>query len=107
MGKKNRKKKIVWIRLFISIFLMYSVFCITNQRISIYKLNKVKKEISEAIEESKMENEKLEDLLKNATNQESIEKMAREQLGLVKPNETVYVDQASSDSDFYLQEGGN
>lgn len=105
MAKNRKKKKIIWTKLFVFIFFLYALFVIANQQFTIYKLNKTKKEISKEIEVSKMENEKLKDMLKNASDMEHIERMAREQLGLVKPEETVYVDQSSSD--VYLQEGGN
>lgn len=105
MAKIKRGKKIIWTRLFVFIFFIYALFVIANQQYSIYKLNKVKAEIQKNVEASKMENERLKDLLKNAADEKHLERMAREQLGLIKPGETVYVDQSSSD--VYLQEGGN
>lgn len=105
MAKIKRGKKIIWTRLFVFIFFIYALFVIANQQYSIYKLNKVKAEIQKSVEASKMENERLKDLLKNAADEKHLERMAREQLGLIKPGETVYVDQSSSD--VYLQEGGN
>lgn len=105
MAKVKRGKKIIWTRLFVFIFFIYALFVIANQQYSIYKLNKVKAEIQKNVEASKMENERLKDLLKNAADEKHLERMAREQLGLIKPGETVYVDQSSSD--VYLQEGGN
>lgn len=105
MAKVKRGKKIIWTRLFVFIFFIYALFVIANQQYSIYKLNKVKAEIQKNVDASKMENERLKDLLKNAADEKHLERMAREQLGLIKPGETVYVDQSSSD--VYLQEGGN
>ncbi len=105
MAKIKRGKKIIWTRLFVFIFFIYALFVIANQQYSIYKLNKVKAEIQKNVDASKMENERLKDLLKNAADEKHLERMAREQLGLIKPGETVYVDQSSSD--VYLQEGGN
>ncbi len=105
MGKSRKVKKINWTRLFVSIFIIYALITIANQQYSIYKLNKVKAEVLKNIEASKVENERLKDMIKNASDEKHLERMAREQLGLIKPGETVYVDQSSSD--VYLQEGGN
>ncbi len=99
------KKKIVWTKLFIFVFVLYALFIIANQQITIFKLNKSMNEISRNVELSKIENEKFKDMLKNVSDNEYIERMAREHLGLIKPDEIVYVDQSSSD--VYLQEGGN
>ena len=105
MSRGKRSKKINWTRLFVSIFIIYALFTIANQQYSIYKLNKVKAEVLKNVEASKLENERLKDMIRNASDEKHLERMAREQLGLIKPGETVYVDQSLSD--VYLQEGGN
>lgn len=105
MTKGRRSKKIVWTRLFVFVFTIYALFVIANQQYSIYKLNKVKAEVQKNVDAAKMENEKLKNQLKNANDEKNLERMAREQLGLIKPGETVYIDQSSSD--VYLHEGGN
>ena len=105
MTKGRKGKKVVWTRLFVCVFFIYALFVIANQQYSIHKLNKVKAEVQKNVDASKMENERLKNLLKNAKDEKNLERMAREQLGLIKPGETVYVDQSSSD--VYLHEGGN
>ena len=50
------------------------------------------------IEDVSKENEKLIEMINNASSAEYIEKMAREQLGLVKSGEKVYIDQSSADN---------
>lgn len=105
MKKSKKKKRVNWIRLFLSLFILYALFIIADQQFTMHRLNKTKNEIIKDIEVSQMENEKLRDMLENVTDKEYIERMAREQLGLVKSDETVYIDQSSSD--VYLQEGGN
>jgi len=105
MAKSKKRIKIKWIRLFLFIFVLYALFIIADQQFTLHRLNKTRNEIIKEIEVSQMENEKLRDMLENVTSKEYIEKMAREQLGLVKSGETVYIDQSSSD--VYLHEGGN
>lgn len=105
MGKIKKKRKIIWSNFFVFVFILYAIFTIANQQITIYKLNKTRQEVNHNIEIAQKENEKLKDMLQYTSTKEYIEKMAREQLGLVKSDETVYVDQSLSDG--YLQEGGN
>ena len=60
--------------------------------------NKVKhldsdiKQLKEEIEAEKSKTKSLNDMIQNRDSNEFIEKMAREQLGYVKPNEIIYVD---------------
>lgn len=105
MGKIKKKRKVIWSNFFVFVFILYAIFTIANQQITIYKLNKTRQEVNHNIEIAQKENEKLKDMLQYTSTKEYIEKMAREQLGLVKSDEVVYVDQSLSDG--YLQEGGN
>ena len=101
----KKKKKIIWTNFFVFIFILYAIFTIGSQQITIYRLKKSHQQIASKIEEAQNENQKLQDMLKDISSKEYIEKMAREQLGLVKADEIVYVDQSLSDAN--LQEGGN
>ncbi|SHJ08509.1 FtsB family cell division protein [Lutispora thermophila] len=103
--KNKRKKKIIWTNFFVFIFMIYAIFTIGSQQVTIYKLKKSQQQITDKIEMAKKENERLQEMLKDTSSKEYIEKMAREQLGLVKADEKVYVDQSLSDVN--LQEGGN
>ena len=103
--KSKRKKKIIWTNFFVFIFILYAAFTIASQQVTIYRLKKSQQEISGKIQAAQKENQKLQDMLKDTSTKEYIEKAAREQLGLVKPDERVYVDQSLSDVN--LQEGGN
>lgn len=105
MGKVKKKRKIIWSNFFVFIFILYAAFTIANQQITIYKLNKTRQEVAHNVEVAQKENEKLKDMLQYTGTKEYIEKMAREQLGLVKSDEVVYVDQSLSGG--YLHEGGN
>jgi len=101
----KKRKRIIWTNFFVFIFILYAIFTIGSQQITIYRLKKSQQQLANKIEEAQQENQKLQDMLEDVSSQEYIEKMAREQLGLVKADEIVYVDQSLSDAN--LQEGGN
>lgn len=103
--KNKKKKKIIWTNFFVFIFILYAIFTIVGQQVTIYRLKKSQQEISTKIQAAQKENQKLQDMLKDTSTKEYVEKMAREQLGLVKADERVYVDQSLSEVN--LQEGGN
>lgn len=103
--KSKKKKKIIWTNFFVFIFILYAIFTIADQQVTIYKLKKSQQEISAKIEAAQKENKKLQDMLQDTSTKEYVERMAREQLGLVKADERVYVDQSLPDVN--LQEGGN
>lgn len=103
---KNKKgKKIIWTNFFVFLFILYAIFTIASQQITIYKLKKTQQEVALKVEAAKKENQKLQNMLEDTSTKEYVEKMAREQLGLVKADERVYVDQSLFDVN--LQEGGN
>jgi len=86
-------------------FIIYAAVTLINQQVTIGKLTTIQKEKTQKVESIKLQNQKLEEMIKNAATDESIEKMAREQLGLVKPGEKVYINQSQPEHD--LQGGDN
>jgi cell division protein DivIC len=92
-------------RLLMTGFIIYTVVTLANQQVAIGKLTTIQKEKTQIVEDIKLENQKLEELIKNADSNENIEKMAREQLGLVKSGEKVYINQSEPETD--LQGGDN
>jgi cell division protein FtsB len=92
-------------RLLMTAFVLYSAVTLINQQVAIGKLTTIQKEKNYKVESIKLENQKLVELIKNATTDANVEKMAREQLGLVKPGEKVYINQSRPDKD--LQGGDN
>jgi len=103
--KNKKKKKIIWTNFFVFMFILYAVFTVASQQVTIYRLKKSQQAISNKIDAAKKQNQKLQDMLKDTSTMEYVEKAAREQLGLVKVEERVYVDQSLSDVN--LHEGGN
>ena len=95
--KKNKQKKKVNIKKFI-VFLAFFVLFLSlayrfiHQHYSLSVREKLETEYQEKISEAKLKNEQLEKELENSKSDEYLEKMAREKLGLVKPNERVFVD---------------
>jgi cell division protein FtsB len=77
--------------------MVYAAITIVNQQFAISELKEAEQAAASKIEAVKKDNDKLEEMINNATSAEYIEKMAREQLGLVKSGEKVYIDQSSTD----------
>lgn len=92
-------------RILMTAFILYTAVTLINQQVAIGKLTTIQKEKSLKVESIKLENQKLVEMIKNASTDANIEKMAREQLGLVKPGEKVYINQSVTDKD--LQGGDN
>ena len=80
-------------------FIVYTAITIINQQFIIYELREAEQNEISKIESIRNENDRLMEMINNATSVEYIEKMAREQLGLVKSGEKVYIDQSSAESD--------
>jgi cell division protein FtsB len=92
-------------RLLMTAFVIYTAVTLINQQVTIGKLTTIQKEKTQKVENIKLENQKLVEMIKTAATDENIEKMAREQLGLVKPGEKVYINQSGPEDN--LQGGDN
>ncbi len=97
--KKNSKKRKFKIKgILIMCFIMYAAYALINQQLMIHKLSKVQEQKMEQINNVISDNEKLKQMIKTSNSDEYIERMAREQLGLVKPGEKVYIDTNTQDN---------
>ncbi|MGI6585546.1 MAG: septum formation initiator family protein [Gracilibacteraceae bacterium] len=94
-----KKPKLRLKNIFMIAFIIYAAITIINQQFIIYELKEAEQNEISKIESIRNENDRLMEMINNATSVEYIEKMAREQLGLVKPGEKVYIDQSSAESD--------
>ena len=94
-----KKRKIRPKNIFIIVFIVYAVITMINQQFTISDLKEIEQAEISKIEALKKDNDKLVEMISNATSVEYIEKMAREQLGLVKSGEKVYIDQSSVELD--------
>ena len=90
-----KKRKLRLKNIFMIAFIVYAAITIVNQQLTIYDLRKAEQDEISKIEAIRNDNDRLLEMINNATSVEYIEKMAREQLGLVKPGEKVYIDQSS------------
>ena len=90
-----KKRKLRLKNIFMIAFIVYAAITIVNQQLTIYDLRKSEQDEISKIEAIRNDNDRLMEMINNATSVEYIEKMAREQLGLVKPGEKVYIDQSS------------
>lgn len=93
-----KKRKFNFKSLFLFIFMVYAVITIINQQFSISELKDAEQASLDKIEVVRKENDKLVEMINNATSSQYIERMAREQLGLVKAGERVYIDQSDADN---------
>ena len=100
-----KKRKLRLKNIFMIAFIVYAAITIVNQQLTIYDLRKSEQDEISKIEAIRNDNDRLLEMINNATSIEYIEKMAREQLGLVKPGEKVYIDQSPVDNN--LQNEGN
>jgi len=94
-----KKRKLRLKNIFMIAFIVYAAITIVNQQFTIYDLRKAEQDEISKIEAIRNDNDRLLEMINNATSIEYIEKMAREQLGLVKPGEKVYIDQSSDETD--------
>lgn len=96
MSLKPTKKKIniKSITTFIICLFIIPYFIVTliNQKMMINERREVIKKYENRISDAKLEQQTLNEELNNVHSDEYLEKLAREKLGLVKPNDRVFVD---------------
>lgn len=97
-GKKKINYKRFFISLFVLLFVLYFVYIMIWQQMVISKKSKEIDALEEKINAAQQQTEQLENELNNLNDPEYIERIAREKLGLVRPNERVFVDANKSDS---------
>ncbi|MDD3705425.1 MAG: septum formation initiator family protein [Clostridiaceae bacterium] len=94
-----KKGKLRLKNIFMIAFIIYAAITIFNQQLKIDELREAEQNEISKIESVRNDNDRLMEMINNATSVEYIEKMAREQLGLVKSGEKVYIDQSSTGMD--------
>lgn len=77
-------------------FAIIFICTFVDQQIALNKKNSEIEELSQRVEAALQESEKLQAEVDNLSDPEYIEKIARERLGLVRPNERVFVDSNKS-----------
>ena len=71
---------------------VYVAFTLIKQQLMLSDCDNVAEEIKTKIAEAESENQRLEEELEKAGTDEYLEHVAREELGLVKANERVFID---------------
>ena len=92
----NPKKALFFIA--VSAFVIYFIFVMISQQLIINRKNKEIDALEEKITATTQQTEKLEQELENLNDPEYLEQVARERLGLVRPNERVFIDANKSES---------
>lgn len=95
--KYNTKKRTFSVKILLKSGLVffvciYVIYVFVNQQISLSKCDDIEEEYKEKIVEAQIETQRLEDELEQTGTDEYIQRMAREKLDYVKPNERVFVD---------------
>lgn len=95
-GKSAPKQKLNVKRLAIvaaaAVFIIYFVYAMIAQQIALSNKNKEIQSLEEQVSAANTETERLQKELDNLEDPEYLERVAREKLGLVRPNERVFVD---------------
>lgn len=92
----NKKKLVSYI--VIGLALIYFIGTLISQQLSISQQNRRIEELQGRVSEAQQQAESLQTEVDNLNNPEYIERIAREQLGLVRPNERVFVDSNKSEN---------
>lgn len=92
VNKKKKKYRIDYVRVMLIVCLVYFSVTFVKQQFKIneynVKINSIKQDIADANQEIESLNETKE----KASDSEYIEQIAREELGLVKPYEKIFID---------------
>lgn len=96
----HRKFNIKRLAVFVAAVLagLYFSYTFISQQILIGKKDDEIKALNGQVEEATRESDRLKGQLENLQDPEYIEKIAREKLGLVRPNERVFVDSNKSEN---------
>ena len=84
------------ISLFVLAFSIYFICTVIGQQVTLNRKNVEIKALNEQIEEAGRETDRLREELESVNDPEYMERMARERLGLITPNERVYIDLSST-----------
>ena len=92
MAKRRRKKKLKLGRILIILFMLYIGFTLLNQSKLMNELKGKKEKIELEIETLQVEIDSLNEEIENSDSLQFVEKIARDELGMVKPREIIYID---------------
>lgn len=90
--KKKKKSGVNLITLILCFFIVVFGISIFSQQVTLSKLSAERKTLEQKIAEQQDEQTKINKQLEAPNELERVEQIAREQLGMVKPGERVFVD---------------
>ncbi|WZL72813.1 septum formation initiator family protein [Clostridiaceae bacterium 35-E11] len=102
-GKNKKRKGNKLFNIIITVFGIYVLGTLVNQQITLRELRKQEVKLQEQMKTLEEEAARLEEEKNMSDDPKHIEKIAREQLKMVKPNEIIYIDMYKSK---YMQKSG-
>lgn len=88
--KRSRPTMLTWFILFFTVFFIYFAYTFIEQSSTISSLNQKTQEAEKKLSQLEDEKRKLENELEKVNDLDYIEKIAREKLKMVKPNDIIY-----------------
>lgn len=93
VAKASKKRfKVDWIKVLLIGFVIYFVILFTNQQLQINEYNVKIDDVENKIEDAKMKTDEIKSTQEKTNDSDYIESVAREELGLVKPYEKIFID---------------
>lgn len=92
MAKQKKKMRFRLIHLALIIVIVYVAVVFNNQRILMNDLKAERAETEAEIQDVKAEIERLKYELEDSDSLEFVERVARDELGMVRPREIIYID---------------
>ena len=84
--------KELFVTLAVTAFFIYMGYILINQQVRINQLNNEIAQCNREIQEANLKTEELNDTLASISEDEYMEEVARERLGLVMPSEIIFMD---------------
>ena len=91
-GEDMKVLKNIVTTMMLSAFFIYMGYILVNQQVRLNQLNNEITYFDREIQEANLETEKLNDTLASISDDEYMEEVARERLGLVMPSEMIFMD---------------
>lgn len=92
MAKRKQKSGVKFIFLLMALVLVYFAYTISGQLVQINNLENQLSEQNENLQNIETENDNLKAEIENSDSLSFIERIARDEYGLVKPKEVIFID---------------
>ena len=90
--KKSRHKGLMLLRVALAAIVLYASVSLIDMQINLTARRRQVSELEQRVETQRIANKELERQLAQGMGQEDVERIARERLGFISPDETVFVD---------------